>query len=55
MIRPKPKPSSAPIRGGAVVVTAVLLAGAQVGLSGLALPQLTSGADRIRELDPLVF
>lgn len=55
MIRPKPKPSTAPIRGGAIVVTAVLLAGAQVALSGVSLPQFASGADRIRELDPLVF
>lgn len=36
-------------------MTAVLLVGAQVGLSGVELPRLTSGADRIRELDPLVF
>lgn len=55
MIRPKPKPSTTPIRGGAIVVTTVLLVGAQAGLSGLDLPSLASGSDRIRELDPLVF
>lgn len=55
MIRPKPKPSNTPIRGGAVVVTAVLLVGAQIGLSGVALPAFGSGGDLIRELDPLLF
>ncbi|MEM7414482.1 MAG: hypothetical protein AAF389_03235 [Gemmatimonadota bacterium] len=55
MIRPKPKPSNAPIRGGAMVVTAVLLVGVQLGLSGLALPAFGSGGDLIRELDPLLF
>lgn len=55
MIRPKPKPSTAPVKVGAVLLTGLVLVGAQTGLQGLALPAFASGRDLIRELDPLVF
>lgn len=55
MIRPKPKPSTAPVKVGAVLLTGLVLVGAQTGLQGVSLPTLASGRDLIRELDPLVF
>lgn len=55
MIRPKPKPSTAPVKAGAILLTGLILVGAQTGLQGVALPAFASGRDLIRELDPLMF
>lgn len=55
MIKPKPKPSQAPSRAMATLITAALMLGAYVGLKGLAVPAFASSGDVIRELDPLIF
>lgn len=55
MIKPKPKPSQAPSRAMATLLTAALMLGAYVGLKELAVPAFASSGDVIRELDPLVF
>jgi hypothetical protein len=55
VIKPKPKPSQAPSRAMAIVLTTALMLGAWVGLKELAVPAFASSGDVIRELDPLVF
>jgi hypothetical protein len=55
VIKPKPKPSQAPSRAMATVLTTALMLGAWVGLKELAVPAFASSGDVIRELDPLVF
>jgi hypothetical protein len=55
VILPKPRPAAGKVRGGATLLTALLLVGAQAGLKGLAVPAFASGRSVIRELDPLMF
>jgi hypothetical protein len=55
VIKPRPKSGSAAPRTLAIILTAALLFGVQLGLQSLAVPAFASSRETIRELDPLML